>query len=382
MQGLAQFLRSIQGDMLLPQAFVETPRFTQTFRVPAAALPPGHDGFQLQYADVGYRKDPARPEDESVLLYFVPLGASRLASIAKDDLARSQRVRIISVDKPGSGGTTALAAAADLLPVFCDAIAALLRHLGIRSVSVASHCTGAIYALHFLLHHTEFLSSVPGQSCVFFGTPWIQVRRGTPFRTRVFQCMPQWVCRLRYRRAVRDKLRWALPAPQMRSALYIDHRHFDEQVASMITRRDFVEDGLGGLFQEVQLALLRKPFSRRRGWADWGNADTLVPRLAQKLRDEGKTLRVYTLYAEEDGIIGAPDSKALDVSGGFPYLCFFLFSLPPAFPFFFLFFFLSFFLSFFLLLLSAFDADLSSGLTCAGWTARLKTSSHTAPALS
>ncbi|KAJ4199431.1 hypothetical protein NW767_008239 [Fusarium falciforme] len=60
--------------------------------------------LQVKYVDFGYRNE-ANPEEENVLLFFPPLMGSRLLHITKDDLAKRHKVRFISLDRPGFGGT-------------------------------------------------------------------------------------------------------------------------------------------------------------------------------------------------------------------------------------------------------------------------------------
>jgi hypothetical protein len=84
--------------MAAPAEFIRDERFHQTFNtsVDGAAL-------KVTYADYGYRNE-AQPEQENVLLFFSPLMGSRLLHIAKDELAKKHKIRIINPDRPGMGG--------------------------------------------------------------------------------------------------------------------------------------------------------------------------------------------------------------------------------------------------------------------------------------
>jgi pimeloyl-ACP methyl ester carboxylesterase len=69
-----------------------------------AGLP---DPFTVTYSDFGYR-NAEDPSTENVLLYLGPLLCTRYFPSSKDRYAREHRVRIISVDRPGFGETTAV----------------------------------------------------------------------------------------------------------------------------------------------------------------------------------------------------------------------------------------------------------------------------------
>lgn len=84
--------------------FLDDPRFSRIFTLPADAAKGRAAPFQVKYADYGYRNE-QHPEQESVLLFYSPMLASRLVQITKDDLARRHKIRIINPDRPGIGGT-------------------------------------------------------------------------------------------------------------------------------------------------------------------------------------------------------------------------------------------------------------------------------------
>lgn len=83
---------------------LDDPRFNQTFELPASPDDGRSSSFKVKYTDYGYRNE-AQPEEENVLLFFPPLMASRLLHVTKDELAKKHKIRIISLDRPGIGGT-------------------------------------------------------------------------------------------------------------------------------------------------------------------------------------------------------------------------------------------------------------------------------------
>jgi hypothetical protein len=93
--------------MTVPPNFIDDPRFSRIFELPSDPGRGRTKPFKLQYADYGYRNE-ANPEQERVFLFFAGLMGSRLIHTTKDELAKRHKVRIISADRPGVGGTDAV----------------------------------------------------------------------------------------------------------------------------------------------------------------------------------------------------------------------------------------------------------------------------------
>src|ERR1700743_311705 len=75
-------------------AFINDPRFNQTFQLPADPSRGRPKPFQVSYADFGFhREDGDQQEPEQVLLFFGPLMSSRLLNVTKDGLAKRYKVR-------------------------------------------------------------------------------------------------------------------------------------------------------------------------------------------------------------------------------------------------------------------------------------------------
>jgi hypothetical protein len=84
-------------------------RFDRTFEYTPPPGPPGAATRPLTvtYADYGYRNE-AHPEQERIMLFSPPLMGSRLLLMTKHALAVKHKIRIISADRPGFGGTDAV----------------------------------------------------------------------------------------------------------------------------------------------------------------------------------------------------------------------------------------------------------------------------------
>lgn len=87
-----------------PQDYVKDPRFNNKVELPPTSFTSRNLPFNVAYAGYGYRNATC-PEEERVFLFFGPLMGSRLVHIAKDELARRHKIRIIHPDRPGVGGT-------------------------------------------------------------------------------------------------------------------------------------------------------------------------------------------------------------------------------------------------------------------------------------
>jgi pimeloyl-ACP methyl ester carboxylesterase len=87
------------------EQFLDDPRFSQSFELPADPQHGRDKPLNVTYADFGYR-DEAHPETERVLFFFPGMFASRWLLVAKDHVAKQAGVRIVTLDRPGFGGTT------------------------------------------------------------------------------------------------------------------------------------------------------------------------------------------------------------------------------------------------------------------------------------
>jgi hypothetical protein len=93
--------------MTIPPDYTRDPRFNRVFELPTDPSKGRSRPFKVTYADYGYHNE-ENPEQENVFLFFGSLLASRFVHIAKDDLAKKHKIRIINPDRPGMGGTDAV----------------------------------------------------------------------------------------------------------------------------------------------------------------------------------------------------------------------------------------------------------------------------------
>ncbi|OIW32563.1 hypothetical protein CONLIGDRAFT_630243 [Coniochaeta ligniaria NRRL 30616] len=306
-----------------PVIDLDDPRFSQVFELPANPAGGRDSAFRIKYVDYGYRNE-AHPEQENVLLFFPPLMASRLLHVTKDELGKKHKIRIISLDRPGIGGTDA-AAPDKRLGLWREAVPALLAHLGIQHVSMACHSCGTIWALDMVLHHPELLH--PQRPYLAIGAPWILPSHTGSTALSVVKLLPAGLIGQadKLARLVNNHIAPVIGTStalslsvvaKMSSATLLNESggrqgdaedvKLEEGMGPKIMERIYAE-GVQGLSSEA--VLLMQKVGSEPGWGDWGDYDELVPRLASKLRAAGERVRVDVFYAEKDSLIGNGGSK-------------------------------------------------------------------------
>lgn len=123
--------------------------------------PPGRcrlpDGRALTFDDVG---DPAGVP----VVYLHGSPDSRLARHPDDGLAAAAGVRLLAVDRPGSGGSDADPAAT--LGSVADDLAGLLDHLGLDRVGVVGWSVGGLQALAAGARHPDRFAGVGAAAAI------------------------------------------------------------------------------------------------------------------------------------------------------------------------------------------------------------------------
>ncbi|KAF4987758.1 hypothetical protein FGRMN_10182 [Fusarium graminum] len=293
--------------------FLQDPRFSRSFKLPADPAD-DHPCLQVTYADYGYH-NPTTSEAEHVLLFFAPLCASRMLHCAKDELAKKNHVRIVVMDRPGFGGTDPVKL--DQRPFICRKMTlALLQHLGIKHVSVASHSGGTIYALDMLLHHPEILH--PERSYIAIGAPWILPSRSSLWSPKLIQSLPNSLL------GQADKVIGFVAGtlgPAFAPSAVIgeiikgsfgpgtgssDVSSPDAALEESLEARLFSflqSESIKGFSDESQF--LMQKAEGISGWGDWLDYDDLMPKLAEALEKANRKLTVEIFYGEQDSMIGA-----------------------------------------------------------------------------
>ncbi|EFX04945.1 interferon-induced GTP-binding protein mx2 [Grosmannia clavigera kw1407] len=313
--------------MEIPPNYCDDPRFSRTFVLPPNPANGRPNPFTVKYADYGYRNE-AHPEEGIVLLVFGSMLASRLVHIPKDEVAKKHKVRVINPDRPGIGGTDAVAVD-DMLPRWSETMAALLVHLGIKHVALSCHSGGTLFALDLLLRHPEILS--PDRPYLAIGAPWIRPAHTTSTLMSVVQVLPGAVVGKlnKFARFFNQHLSPVLGAAVGASQAFVstvtsaassgstsdaagdmerEGARFEVDVWPTLLKRIYVE-GIEGISSEALLFTRKSDGGAASGWSDWGDYDVLVPRLVTALRSAGRRLVVDVFYAETDYMIGDGGTK-------------------------------------------------------------------------
>ncbi|KAH6620858.1 hypothetical protein B0J18DRAFT_457486 [Chaetomium sp. MPI-SDFR-AT-0129] len=336
------------------------PRFHRTFTY---TPPPSSDHsntlpspYKLTYADFGYRNE-THPDQERVVLFSPPLMGSRLLFATKDALAKRHRIRVISVDRPGFGGSEQVPAAGRLA-LWRETIPALLTHLSIPHLhAILSHSAGTLYALD-LLHHLfpanpptnpptnphqsiNILSPDPeNPTLLALGAPWILPAHTGAMAPALLKMLPAGlvsradaVGRMANSAAVGVGVSAGvvgrLGGLVAGSVSFVsgggastntsagdgngdgDDRETQKEDAKEEDRvwpgvmKQIYAEGVPGLSEDALLVLHKGAgMDSAVGWGGWGDYDTLVPALVEGLRRAGRKLRVEVRYAETDVLTG------------------------------------------------------------------------------
>lgn len=202
-------------------------------------------------------------------------------------------------------------------------VPALLKHLGIRHVSLGSQSGGLVYVLDMLLHHPEVLH--PERPYLAIGGPWILPAHSGVLSMSITKALPGSVI------AQVDKFATfinnnvgpilstsfgfsqtlvslvATKQPQQPGPADADEDvKFEEAIGPRLQNYVFSQ-GIHGMSQEALLLMQRA--EGVSGWGDWGDYDEVVPRLAEVLRAAGRRLVIDAFFAETDDMVGNAGSK-------------------------------------------------------------------------
>ncbi|KAL6718107.1 hypothetical protein ACLMJK_004194 [Lecanora helva] len=134
--------------------FLTSPRLNQKIKH-------AHTGRLISFSEVG---DP----HGSVVFCCVGMGLTRFLTAFYDELASTLRLRLITPDRPGVGGSEPHADGLDSPLGWPDDVRAICEHLKITKFSIMAHSAGAIYALATALRMSQHI-----RCRVHLLAPWI-----------------------------------------------------------------------------------------------------------------------------------------------------------------------------------------------------------------
>lgn len=118
-------------------------------------------GRAISFSEVG---DP----NGSVVFCCVGMGLTRFLTAFYDELASTLKLRLITPDRPGVGGSEPHADGLDTPLIWPDDVRAICEHLRITKFSIMAHSAGAIYALATALRMPQHI-----RCRVHLLAPWI-----------------------------------------------------------------------------------------------------------------------------------------------------------------------------------------------------------------
>lgn len=136
------------------ESFLGSPRFTQRIRHPRT-------GRTIVFSEVGDPKG-------FVVLCCVGMGLTRYVTSFYDEIAKAQKLRIITPDRPGVGETEAMPAERSTPLAWVDDVAVICSSLGIDKFSLLAHSAGAIYALATALKMPQYV-----RGRIHLLAPWV-----------------------------------------------------------------------------------------------------------------------------------------------------------------------------------------------------------------
>lgn len=136
------------------EAFLGSPRLTQKIRHPRT-------GRTIAFSEVGDPKG-------AVVLCCVGMGLTRYVTSFYDEIAKAQKIRIITPDRPGVGETDPMPAERSTPLAWVDDVAVICSSLGVERFSLLAHSAGAIYALATALKMPQYI-----RGRVHLLGPWI-----------------------------------------------------------------------------------------------------------------------------------------------------------------------------------------------------------------
>lgn len=156
-------------------------RLHQSFILPVSALQNTNikEPLRVTYSDIGDSPSRSRrnqldgqttESEQCVVLFIGGLMGGRYTHYRSGSIAQRLRVRIITIDRPGFGGSTPVPVE-QRLAVHLATVPALLAHLGIAHVTLASHSGGAPYLMQTLLAYRGLLH--PTRPHVVLLAPWV-----------------------------------------------------------------------------------------------------------------------------------------------------------------------------------------------------------------
>lgn len=253
-------------------------RFHQCFHV---------DKRRVTYSDIGSQNDNAH-----VLLFCGAMLGGRYSSLRLDDQAREQGVRILCIDRPGFGGSDNVNLSLRM-ETWLQTVPALMHHLHIVHISLASHSAGTLYLFHTILHLPHIL--YPQNPYIALLGPWVHPKHSRVAMLSLCSFFPDsWVGNWhRAQKAIVRPLMWSTGIFAKKTESKLTKRELEKKALVAKAFEYIMAEDLDGAGQEALLCL-----KRGVGWGSWEEYEEICGQL------RGPKITMDVFYAELDMMIG------------------------------------------------------------------------------
>ncbi|KEQ75219.1 hypothetical protein M436DRAFT_25653, partial [Aureobasidium namibiae CBS 147.97] len=165
--------------------FCSNINYHRSLQIPASL---SHERLRVTYATTTNFEDETLP----VVLFCHPMGAARYLIFGFEELATKEGVRVVIIDRPGFGGTTAVALD-KRVQTWLEIVPAVLKVLRVKRVALMSHSAGTIYAFNTAvrLPHLMYPGGKAFMGCL---APWVHPTHSSAPLSQVIDKLPaSWV---------------------------------------------------------------------------------------------------------------------------------------------------------------------------------------------
>ncbi|QPG97209.1 hypothetical protein C2857_005959 [Epichloe festucae Fl1] len=307
--------------------------FHKIFVLPATA---DHDALQVGYSDLGRQPTATADQDEPPVVLFIPgMFASRFHGLYMDVVGKKIGVRVLTVDRPGMGQST------DVKPkqrvaIWVELVPRLLAHLGVRHVSLVSHSAGGMYLLNTLYSCRDVLSLT--RPYVALLAPWVDVQHSGVKLLQAARLLVPGAAFGSWNNLVKSIATKIGPAigssigtigkwlPKSTSASDAEFEtsknrlHWQSGYGLSTEFLDTAPDALlGAMFAENTVGANSEAMQclKKQGDGTWGECEdfrVFVEKLVaqERSRTQEAKLRVKTLFAENDAIVGQQGQQYME----------------------------------------------------------------------
>ena len=321
-------------------------RFHESFILPPSKISNRKQPTRVTYCDAGCRIRADGSINKAVILFCGGMFAGRWLGTMFDVAALKCGIRLLSVDRPGLGGTPEIALE-HRVQTWLEIVPALLEHLGLKHVALVSHSAGTIYLLNTLLHLRHVLH--PTLPYVAMLAPWVHhadssskmmsLTNIAPLSSIsnfhnltgfvLTSIMPSVGPMFTFSGNIAARIGSSLPSSATAQSsdvatmvmrpgtATVEMANLEKEILSSLRVKYALAEGVAGGSQEALLCLKRP----ENNWGFWENYDALVPLLVNNeklfVENQGRSLnairrplRIDAIFAQNDKLTNGKKGAA------------------------------------------------------------------------